>query len=190
MQALSRKNKGNKYILTVIDVFSKYAWAILVKTKGGPEIKNAFELLFQMSNPRKPDKLQTDAGKEFLNKDVQKFLKSHGVLHFVSQSLKKAPVLERFNITLKTKIWTYFTAKQTNIYIDKLQVFVKSYNHSVHRMIDMRPADVTAEDHDRIWARLDGNNLHRPRRPSVVGKIARIRKNKGIVSQRLYSQMD
>ena len=60
-------------ILTVIDVFSKYAWAIPVKNKGGPEMKNAFELLFQMSNPRTPDKLQTDAGKEFLNKDVQKF---------------------------------------------------------------------------------------------------------------------
>ena len=86
MQALSRKNKGTKYILTVIDVFSKYAWAIPVKNKGGPEMKNAFEILFQMSNPRTPDKLQTDAGKEFLNKDVQKFLKSHGVLHFVSHS--------------------------------------------------------------------------------------------------------
>ena len=73
MQALSRKNKGTNYILTVIDVFSKYAWAIPVKNKGGPEMKNAFEILFQMSNPRKPDKLHTDAGKEFLNKDVQKF---------------------------------------------------------------------------------------------------------------------
>ena len=64
-------------------------------------MKNAFELLFQMSNPRQPDKLQTDAGKEFVNKDVQKFLKYHGVLHFVSHSDKKAAVVERFNRTLK-----------------------------------------------------------------------------------------
>ena len=119
MQALSRKNKGTKYIFTVIDVFSKYAWAIPVKIKGGPEMKNAFELLFQMSNPRKPDKLQPDAGKEFLNKDVQKSLKSHGILHFHSHRDKKEAVVERFNRTLKTKIWTYFTAKQTNIFIDK-----------------------------------------------------------------------
>ena len=70
-------------------------------------MKNAFELLFQMSNPRKPDKLQTDAGKEFLNKDVQKILKSHGVHHFVSHSDKIAAVVERFNRTLKIKIWTY-----------------------------------------------------------------------------------
>ena len=46
---------------------------IPVKNKGGPEMKNAFELMFHMSNPRKPDKLQTDAVKEFLKKDVQKF---------------------------------------------------------------------------------------------------------------------
>ena len=73
MQALSRKNKGTKYILTDIDVFSKYAWAIPVKNKGGPEMKNAFELLFQMSKSGKPDKLQTDAGKEFVNKGCKDF---------------------------------------------------------------------------------------------------------------------
>ena len=73
MQALSTRNKGTKFILTFIDVFSKYAWAIPVKNKGGPEMKNAFELLFQMSKRPKPDKLQTDSGKEFLNKEVQKF---------------------------------------------------------------------------------------------------------------------
>ena len=101
MKALSRKKKGTKYILTVIDVFSKNAWAILVKNKGVPEMKNAFELLFQMSNPRKPDKLQTDAAKEFLNKDGQQFFKSHAVLHFVSHIVQKAAVVEIFNSTLK-----------------------------------------------------------------------------------------
>ena len=66
MQALARKNKGTMYILTVIDVISKYAMAISFKNKDGPEMKNAFEILFLMSNPRKPDKLKPDAGKEFL----------------------------------------------------------------------------------------------------------------------------
>ena len=69
------KNKGNSYILTVIDVFSKYAWVTPVKNNAGPEMKNAFELMFQMSNRRKAGKLQTYAGKEFLNKDGQKYLK-------------------------------------------------------------------------------------------------------------------
>ena len=86
----------------------------------------------------------------------------------------------RFNRTLKTKILTYFTAKQTNIFIDKLQDFIKSYNHSVHRMIGMRPADVREVDQDRVWAWLYGNNLHRPRKPSVVGKMAKISKIMGL----------
>ena len=71
MQDLSRKNKGTKYILIVIDGFSKYPSEITVKNKGGPEMKNAFQLHFQMSNPQKPDTFQTER-KEFPNKDVQK----------------------------------------------------------------------------------------------------------------------
>ena len=90
---------------------------------------NAFELLFQMSNRRKHYKLQTEAGKEFLKKYVHKCLKSHGFLDFDSHRAKIAAIVEGFNRTLKRKIWTYFTAKQTNIYIDKLQNFVKLYHH-------------------------------------------------------------
>ena len=89
-------------------------------------------------------------------------------------------MVERFNRTLKTKIWTYFTAKQTNVYIDKLEDFVKSYNHSVHRMIGMRPADVKENDQDRIWAKLYGNNIHMPQKQSSVGRFARISKIKGV----------
>ena len=90
MQALSRKNKGTKYIFTVIDVFSKYTWGIPVKNKGGPEMKNALAIVFRMSNSRTPDKLQTDEGKEFLKKVLLKFLKSHGFLQFVSHSFTES----------------------------------------------------------------------------------------------------
>ena len=68
MKALSKANSGIKYLLTVIDVFSKYAWVIPVKSKSGSDILNGFRQLLKISKPRKPEKLQTDAGKEFLNK--------------------------------------------------------------------------------------------------------------------------
>ena len=71
MQALSRDNKGHKFIMTVIDIFSKRAWAIPIKNKSGKELLAAFQHLFKEAHPRKPTRLQTDAGKEFLNKDVQ-----------------------------------------------------------------------------------------------------------------------
>ena len=88
-----------------------------MKNKGGLELKNAFEALFKMARPRQPDKMKNYPGKEFLKKDFLKCLKTHGVQHFVSHSEKKATLVERINRTVKTKIWTYFTAKETNVYI-------------------------------------------------------------------------
>ena len=63
MQALSRDNKGHKFIMTVIDIFSKRAWAIPIKNKSGKEMLAAFQQLFKDAHPRKPARLQTDAGK-------------------------------------------------------------------------------------------------------------------------------
>ena len=146
-----------------------------MNNKGGPELKIAFEHLFKISNPRKPEKLQRETGKEFVNKDVQKFLKAKWVQHFVSHNVKKAALVERFNRSLKTKIGTYFTAVgMTNVYIDKLEMFVKSSNHWVHRMIGMRPADVRTKDQDGICAKLYGNYMPIPKKQSPVGGLARI----------------
>ena len=82
MQAIAKENNGVHYILTVIDVFSKFAWAIPVKNKGSKEMFEGFKTLLNKSKPRKPQKLQTDEGKEFLNSEVQKLLKSEGIHHF------------------------------------------------------------------------------------------------------------
>lgn len=68
MQQFSKSNKGYKYILTVIDILSKYAFALPLKSKGSHDVKNAFKEIFKY---RKPLKIQTDKGKEFLNKEVQ-----------------------------------------------------------------------------------------------------------------------
>ena len=181
MQSISRFNKGERYILTVIDVFSKFAWAIPVKTKGSKEMLEGFQTLFQKSDPRLPKKLQTDAGKEFLNSEVQNYLKSKGVHHFVSHSDKKAAVVERFNRTLKTRIWTYFTAQQTYNYIDKLDDFVNAYNNSYHRSIKMKPAEVSKKDEDKIFLTLYGDHLgSSSKTPKLQGSKVRISNVKGI----------
>jgi transposase InsO family protein len=101
MQQLSKFNNGFRYLLTVIDVFSKFAWVIPVRNKSATDIAEAFKELFKSSAPRKPKKIQTDAGKEFLNSDVQKLFKSKSIQHFVSDSDKKAAVVERFNRTIQ-----------------------------------------------------------------------------------------
>ena len=77
----------------------------------------AFQRLLKEANPRKSERIQTEAGNEFLNKEVQGFLKRQDIHHFVSNSDKKAAVVERFNRTIRSRIWTYLTAPQTRRYL-------------------------------------------------------------------------
>ena len=182
MQALSSENKGTNYIMTVIDIFSKRAWAIPIKNKSGKEMLTAFQQLFKEAHPRKPARLQTDAGKEFLNKEVQGFLKREGVHHFTSNSDQKAAVVERFNRTLKSRIWTYFTAHQTRQYLDILPKILEAYNNTYHRSIGRAPNQVTKKDENEIWVRLygDGDKEARPKiSEAKKGQMVRVSKVKG-----------
>ena len=77
LQNLSRYNKGYKYLLTCIDIFSKYAFVLPLKTKQGQELVKAFQKI--LSTGRKPTKLQTDQGTEFLNRVFQTFLRDNNI---------------------------------------------------------------------------------------------------------------
>jgi len=180
MQNLAKENNGFKYLLTCIDVFSKYAWAVCVKDKSAKSMVAAFEELFKLSGKRKPKRLQTDKGKEFLCKPVQDLLKSHGIVHFASNSDNKAAVVERFNRTLKSRMWTYFTAQNTKRYIEVLPRFVNSYNASYHRSIGMSPANVRSRHANLIWRRLYGDGSARPNKKKIAsGSLVRINRWKG-----------
>ena len=155
MDSLSKENNGYKYILTVIDVFSKYAWVEPLKTKSGENLVKAFKKILRKG--RKPEKLHSDKGTEFTNKLFQTFLNKKKILFFTTYNETKASVVERFNRTLKGKMWKYFTANNTLKYIDVLQKLVRSYNHSRHRSIGMRPVDVNVENENVVWERLYGD---------------------------------
>ena len=101
VQSLSRYNKGYKYLLTCLDIFSKYAFVVPLKTKQGQELVKAFQTI--LSSGRKPSKLQTDQGTEFLNRVFQKFLRENNIDFFTVNSGLKASVVERFNRTFKNK---------------------------------------------------------------------------------------
>ena len=136
VQSLSRYNKGFKYLLTCVDIFNKYAWVIPLKTKQGQELVKAFRTI--LSSGRKPLKLQTDKGTEFLNRQFQKFLRDNNIHFFTVNSGLKASLIERFNRTFKNKMYKYFTAKNTLSYIDVLPQLVSSYNNTYHRSIKLR----------------------------------------------------
>ena len=80
MQRYWRQNRGVRYLLTVIDVLSKYAWVRPIKRKTGAELLKAFESI--VAEGRRPQTLQTDKGKEFYNTTLQRWLKQEDIRHF------------------------------------------------------------------------------------------------------------
>ena len=185
VKTIADENDGVNFLLTCIDVFSKFAWVIPIKDKSAKEMIAALKKLFESSAGRKPATLQTDKGTEFLNKQVQNLLtKTYGIEHFSTFGEKKAAVVERFNRTLKERIWRYFTSSKTKRYLDVLSQIVASYNSSVHRSIRMRPCEVNSSNEPLVWRRLYGNGEGDSTKKSKVAKYnkgdtVRINKWKG-----------
>jgi transposase InsO family protein len=151
MRNLTSSNDGNSYILTCIDVFSRYAFAVPVKDKRGSTVAAAFEKIF---TERVPNMLQTDRGTEFYNVQVQELFKKNGVRHYSSLNDDiKAALVERFNRTLKSRLFRYMTRSHTKRWIDVIDDVVNSYNRSHHRSIGAAPIDVTSENEDEIARR-------------------------------------
>ena len=140
ISSLARFNKGYKFLFTCIDVFSKFAWVVPLKNKTGEPLVNGFQSILDLS--RSPEKLQTDKGTEFLNHNFQSLLQENSI-HFFTTNSELASVVERFNRTLKTRMWKYFTAKNTRVYIDILQDIIHGYNNSYHRSIGQAPASIS-----------------------------------------------
>ena len=136
MQSLSRVNNGYKYILMVIDVLSKYAWSIPLKSKTGVEVTNAFKRIFARNKPRM---LWVDHGKEFYNKSMEQLLKKNSIKKYSTNNEEKASVVERFNRTIKTWMWKYFSSNNTKKYVDILDKLITRYNNTKHRAIGCTP---------------------------------------------------
>lgn len=172
---IAKYNKGYRYLLTVVDVFSKYALVEPVKSKTGQAVKEAFEEISKQG--RTPVNLQTDDGKEFYNKTFQGLMSRKGIRHFSTSGDTKASVVERFNRTLKQRLYRYFTVKNTLSFVPVLQSLVKGYNRSYHS-IKMAPDKMMLENSLDVWNQLYGKQdvKHRKRPTLKVGD--RVRMNK------------
>ena len=140
-QLISKFNKRNCFLLCVIDIFSKYAWVIILKDKKGITITNAFQKILDESNC-KPSKIWVDTGIEFYNRSMKSWLEKNAIEMCSRQNKGKSVVAERFIRTLKNKIYEYMTSISKSMYIDKLDDIVHKYNNTYHRTIKMRPVDV------------------------------------------------
>ena len=144
IQSLSKYNKGIKYLLYVIYLFSKYAWVLPLKDKRGITIVNAFQKI--ISKGRKPNKVWVDQGGEFY-KLFKRFLKINNIKMYSTYNKGKSVVAEGFIRTLKNKIFKHMTAISKNVYFDVLDDIVNKYNNTVHRTIKMKLIDVTSDSY-------------------------------------------
>ncbi|KAL4104965.1 hypothetical protein QTP88_020240 [Uroleucon formosanum] len=137
----SKKNKGYKYILCVIDCFTKFAWAIALKSKTAKEVSSAMSKILIK---RAPKLLQLDNGKELYNSTFDALMKKHNIHKYSTYSTMKAGIVERFKRTLKEKMFKEFTARGSYEWISILPSLINEYNNSKHRTIGMTPVQSDA----------------------------------------------
>lgn len=144
LKAYSRDNRNHKFILFVIDCFSKYVWARALKSKTADEIEKNMASIFEEG--RVPKNLQTDAGKEFYNSKFKKLMQKYKINHYSTYSVMKAAMAERVIRTIKTKLFKYFTLNATYNWIDVLAEIIREYNSTLHHTTGKRPVDITEDN--------------------------------------------
>ena len=157
LSKLARYNQGYRYILVVIDVMTKYAWARCMKTKQAGDIKRAFENIFELDG-RKPVRLQTDRGTEFTSDWMRNFYKNNDIYYFTTFTKTfKCSIVERLNRTIKSRMFRYFTRNNSKSYVHVLEKLMKSYNNSYHSSIQMTPKEACNTDPKILFRLLYGD---------------------------------
>jgi len=146
MQSHSRQNKGFKFILIIIDTFTKYVWVEALKNKTAEECTKAMFNVLKKANPKL---LQTDNGTEFYNNQFQDLMKKYKIKHYSSFSVIKCSICERVIQTLKNKIYKHFTATGTWNWYNTISKIIQNYNNTKHRTIKCTPSE----------ARMDANKI-------------------------------
>lgn len=163
MSNYADENNGYKYMLNVVDSFSKYAWSEPLKKKDGPTVAKAFERIISRAKKvdhSSPNLLHCDKGLEFRNKDFRMVLNKYGIKMYHTENMEKSSLVERWNRTLNGKMKLRFYVNQNFRWIDILEDLVREYNEvDVHRTIQMRPVEVTKNNEEIILKRLSHNPL-------------------------------
>ena len=140
MQLISKFNKGFRFLLCFIDIYSKYGWVVPFKDKKGVNIVNAFQSILKKSN-RKPNKICVDKGSEVYNRSMKSWLEKNDIEMYSTHNEGKFVAAERFIRTIKNKIYKHMTVSK-NAYINKLHDIVNEYNNTKHRTTKMKSTDL------------------------------------------------
>ena len=173
----AKVNNGFKYILTCIDVFSRVARALPVKSKSAVDMVKVINSMLASASPHH---IQTDQGKEFYNKSVQELLKSRRINHYSVYSKFKCALVERFNRTLREKLNRYFTHTRKKIWYNVLSDVINTYNNTNHRGIfNLKPIEITKHNEMELWQKQQ-QPAKQPVQKSVINlmdyvRVSRIR---------------
>ena len=187
MQQFSKWNKGYRYLLMVIDVFSKYGWIVPLKDKKGESVTEAFKSIFKEG--RRPQYLWVDKGKEFYNKNLKDLLEKNGIHMYSTENEEKSSVVERWNRTIKSKMWKQFTVQGNTMYLDMLPKILKQYNNTKHSSIKMTPVEASKKSNEgTVYFNLYGDTETLKHKPKFkVGDKVRISKYKRNVFDKGYT---
>jgi hypothetical protein len=178
-----RQNQGYRYILVVLDVFSRYAWARPLKNKTGETVTSAFKDIFH--DGHKPTRLWTDEGKEFYNATMYRMLEANNIELYSTHNEPKAMIAERFIRTLRKKIESNYILTMSTVWYDILPQLIHEYNTTYHRSIRMTPEE--ARKPENLMHLLKLETWKRKRKLGTpkfkVGDKVRISVHKGIFTK-------
>ena len=178
MQKYASTNKGYRYILVVLDVFSRYSWARPLKNKTGIEVASAFKDIFK--GDRKCKRLWCDRGTEFYNSTVQLLLEQNNIQLYSTNNEPKATIAERFIRTLRNKIESNYILTQTTVWYDILPQLIHEYNTAYHRSIGTTPEKASQpENFGRVYHALYARKGVPIKQKFFVGDRVRISVHKG-----------
>lgn len=153
MKNYEKENEGYKYMLNVIDTFSKYVWSKPLKKKDGKNVSKAFEEIIKNAiqiGHKSPNLLHTDKGLEFKNKEFDEILNKYNIKLYHTENEEKSSIIERYNRTQNEKMKVQFEINKNFRWIDILPKIVKEYNNSYHSTIKMKPIDVNKESEKEL----------------------------------------
>ena len=157
-------NRGYRYVLVVIDNFSKFGWTIPLQNKNAQTIKDSFENII-INSKRKPNLIETDHGKEFYNNIFQDFLNKNNIKLYSRNSSYGAVFAERFNRTIRDLLKKPVFEKGDGKWIDVLHTITKQYKNRIHSSTKLTPIQASLKKNEGFVYKnlLDKRNKIKPK---------------------------
>ena len=143
-------NNGVRFLLMIIDIFSKYLWVVPLKNKLGKTVADAMESILKKG--RVPTKIRSDRGGEFTGSFFKKLMLKYNINHFFTNNETKACIIERLNRTFRNVMHRYFTATSSYEYLKVLPKLTENYNSRAHRTLGfIAPSEVNKSNELQLW---------------------------------------